>query len=176
MLRVDSKSRGRGKFFGAEYVLRRHLHGMQRSRASGEHGGGAPIPPLLGHGNGKVRVEGACGRQRMREHVLSGKMVAGAMCENDRFHRSSNRGLLSAGVSMRSLAGRLPVPRAEIASCTVPTFGCGFSILSFGCGGVSKIAQFHRSVRQVWCVPELTDSAFPSFRCDVSRETKKSTG
>ena len=77
---------------------------------------------------------------------------------------------------MRSLAGRLPTPRAEIAGFTVSTFGCGFAVLSFGCDGVSKIARFYRSVRQVWCVPELTGSAFTSFRCDVSRETKRGAG
>ncbi len=77
---------------------------------------------------------------------------------------------------MRSLAGRLLMPRAEIAGFTVSTFGCGFAVLSFGGGGVSKINRFHRPVRQVWCAPELTDSAFPSFRYDVSRETKKGAG
>lgn len=77
---------------------------------------------------------------------------------------------------MRSLAGRMSMLRAEIAGFTVSTFGCGLAILSFGCGGVSKIARFYRSVRQVWCAPKLTDSAFPSFRCDVSRETKKGAG
>ena len=37
----------------------------KRSRAILNHGGKAPIPPLLGHGNGAVRGERPCGGHKM---------------------------------------------------------------------------------------------------------------
>ena len=64
---------------------------IKRSRAFLKHGGTAPIPPSLGHGNGVVRGENTCGGQRLCEHLLPGKAIARAAYGTDGLHYSANR-------------------------------------------------------------------------------------
>ena len=64
---------------------------IKRSRAFLKHGGGAPIPPLLGNRNGVVRGESTCGGQRLCEHLLPGKAIASAAYGTDGLHYSANR-------------------------------------------------------------------------------------
>ena len=61
----------------------------RRSRASLNHGGQAPIPPLLN--NRIVRDESMCEEQGLCEHVFSGKMIAGVVCGADRVHNPAIR-------------------------------------------------------------------------------------
>ena len=53
--------------------------------------GASPHTPLLGMINGVVRGWILCGRQRLCEHVLTGKTIASIACRAERFHILSNR-------------------------------------------------------------------------------------
>lgn len=58
--------------------MKRGIDG-ERSRASGEHGGAAPIPPFGEMKKGR-RKESPCGRQSTGEHLLPGKLTFSAAC------------------------------------------------------------------------------------------------
>ena len=53
--------------------------------------GASPHTPLLGMINGVVRGWILCGRQRLCEHVLTDKLIAGFACIFSRLHRPINR-------------------------------------------------------------------------------------
>ena len=70
--------------------------------------GRAPIPPLLGHGNGIVRKESACGGHMMnRKQGSAGKKYA----------------------SMCLLANWLSAARAGLEDFSAPPFGCGQALI-----------------------------------------------
>ena len=103
-----------------------------RSRASLNHGGRAPIPPLLKYENGIVRRESACGGHSLCEYLLTDKTTFSFACNSDRLHHASHRVLLSAGAqpvsrecgSMYLLTNWRAMPRA----------GLSLAVLSVECG------------------------------------------
>ena len=80
---MGRRSRANGEHEGGLVLL--------RSRAFFNHGGGAPIPPLLGYENGIVWEKSVCGGHIMEEHLLSGKVIVGGACGTDRLYCSANR-------------------------------------------------------------------------------------
>lgn len=82
----------------------RHPQGKRaRSRAMGKHGASPHTPVDIRIG--AVRGENACGGQRMREHLPSGKLAGGFACGADRFRSPVIR-----------------VSRAELASSASSSF------------------------------------------------------
>ena len=87
---ISNGACGTERFFCSAFGCGR-ARPIKRSRAILKHGGGAPIPPLLGYENGIVWEKSVCGGHIMEEHLLSGKVIVGGACGTDRLYCSANR-------------------------------------------------------------------------------------
>ena len=94
---VDMGAKPHTPFTGAGIVRKdsmrggRKLLGGERQRAMVNMGRQAPIPPLLGHENGTVRGESACGGRSICEPSLPKKLISGGEDGSSRFRRSTIR-------------------------------------------------------------------------------------
>ena len=99
----------------------------RRSRTILNHGGQAPIPPLLN--NRIVREESMCEEQRLCEHVFSGKMTTNIACGVDRLHCPCNRMRPPQervqGYQISSPHHSGAAARVGLTGPAVPSFGCG---------------------------------------------------